>query len=313
MITIKGENLEDLKKTGIYCILNIVNGKKYIGSTKKSFYTRLKQHYQKLNNNKHHCIKLQNAWNKYGEEAFIFIIEEVICDFSTLLEREKFFIIKNDCINNGYNSNPDPNFSPMFNESSRTKSSITHKNWWKSKKEGMSEEAYKEFCKKYVHSYGKLPWNKGIKMTEEQTKKMHKPKIHGVSEKMKEVYVKNAVLAKDRSDYIIVFDINKTWLNTFYCISDLIEYSKSEYNILPIIPSKGKERFGKTLNSAKVLNHLKDGTSYKGLFFKRAPKSWKLSYANAVNSWKADQEPIMSQAESTLSEGAETSGEVKSS
>lgn len=28
MITIKGENLEDLKKTGIYCILNIVNGKK---------------------------------------------------------------------------------------------------------------------------------------------------------------------------------------------------------------------------------------------------------------------------------------------
>lgn len=142
---------------------------------------------------------------------------------------------------------------------------------------------------------------------------MHKPKIHGVSEKMKEVYVKNAVLAKDRSDYIIVFDINKTWLNTFYCISDLIEYSKSEYNILPIIPSKGKERFGKTLNSAKVLNHLKDGTSYKGLFFKRAPKSWKLSYANAVNSWKADQEPIMSQAESTLSEGAETSGEVKSS
>ena len=52
---------------------------------------------------------------------------------------------------------------------------------------------------------------------------------------------------------------------------------------------------------------------YKGLYFKRAPKSWKLSYANAENSWKADQEPIMSRAESTLSEGAETSGEVQSS
>ena len=51
----------------------------------------------------------------------------------------------------------------------------------------------------------------------------------------------------------------------------------------------------------------------KGLYFKRAPKSWKLSYANAENSWKADQEPIMSRAEGTPSEGAETSGEVQSS
>ena len=41
----------------------------------------------------------------------------------------------------------------------------------------------------------------------------------------------------------------------------------------------------------------------------RAPKSWKLSYANRENSWKAER-PIMSRAESTLSEGAETTGEI---
>lgn len=44
----------------------------------------------------------------------------------------------------------------------------------------------------------------------------------------------------------------------------------------------------------------------------RAPKSRKLSYANGMNSWKAEK-PIMSQAESTLSEGAETTGEVEPS
>ena len=63
----------------------------------------------------------------------------------------------------------------------------------------------------------------------------------------------------------------------------------------------------------KIANHIKDGTPYKGLYLKRAPKSWKLSCANAENSWKAESEPIMSRAESTLSEGAETSGEVQSS
>lgn len=47
-------------------------------------------------------------------------------------------------------------------------------------------------------------------------------------------------------------------------------------------------------------------------FFKRVPKDRKLPFANGMNSWKAEK-PIMSQAEGTPSEGAETTGEVKSS
>ena len=46
------------------------------------------------------------------------------------------------------------------------------------------------------------------------------------------------------------------------------------------------------------------------MYFERAPKSRKLSYANGMNSWKAETQPIMSQAVSTLTEGAETTGEV---
>ena len=44
----------------------------------------------------------------------------------------------------------------------------------------------------------------------------------------------------------------------------------------------------------------------------RAPKSRKLSYANGMNSWKAER-PIMSQAVDTSTEGAETTGELECS
>jgi len=112
------------------------------------------------------------------------------------------------------------------------------------------------------------------------------------------------------ADYILVYNINKEWVNTFRCNSDLVEYSKSEFNDLPLILRKNESRH---LDSSKIANHIKNGKPYKGLYLSRAPKSRKLSYANGMNSWKADPQPIMSQAESTLSEGAETTGEVESS
>lgn len=92
----------------------------------------------------------------------------------------------------------------------------------------------------------------------------------------------------------------------------MVDYSKSEFNDLPVILAKGKERFGKSLDPYKLCHHISAGTSYKGLYFKQAPKSRKLSYANGMNSWKAEK-PIMSQAEGTPSEGAETTGEVQPS
>ena len=147
-------------------------------------------------------------------------------------------------------------------------------------------------------------------MTEEQIINMKKPKVHGVSKAMKEVHIKNGQAFKDKAPYIIVYDLNKKWINTFWCTSDLVEYSSTEFNTLPLVLRKNGKR---TLNGSKICQHATDGTPYKGLYLMRAPKSMKISYANAANSWKALSEPIMSQAESTLSEGAETSGEVESS
>lgn len=313
-VRIRQENLDDLLKRGIYRIFSENTNKSYVGSTWKSFKARWKQHLSKLNNNKHHSKELQNAFNKYGTDSFICEILEIVLDKQILLDREAYYIEKYDAYHNGYNENPNPSKSPMENESSRIKSSKTHKRLWKNLEESMSPEEFIRYKEEYAKAHGKEkgsePWNKGIKMTEEQTKKMRKPKTHGVSQAMKDVHIKNAQRFKDKADYIIVYDLNKNWLNTFWCNSDLVNYSKSEFNVLPIKARKGVSN---SLDPSKIANHIKDGTPYKGLYLMRAPKSWKLSYANAENSWKAETEPIMSRAEGTLSEGAETSGEVQTS
>lgn len=283
----------------------------YIGSTWKSFSWRYKQHTTKLRQRKHHCSHMQFAWEKYGEECFVFEILEIVEDKNLLLEKERFYIEKYDSYKNGYNENPDPNLSPMFNKTSRLKSSITHKKIWDNLKSSMTEEEFKQYKQNYLEKRGfvkgKEAWNKGLKMSEEQTKNMKKPKVNGVSEAMKEVHRRNSQLAKDRADYVIVYDANNNWLNTFWCSSDLVEYSKSEYNDLPM---KLRANGTKFLDASKIANHIKNGKLYKGLYFKRAPKSRKLSYANGMNLWKAETQPIISQAEGTPSEGSETTGEV---
>lgn len=78
------------KKSGIYCILNLLNQKKYIGSS-KNIYDRLVNHKMMLKNNNHHNNYLQNSWNKYKSNNFIYIILEE-CDINKLIEREQFYI-----------------------------------------------------------------------------------------------------------------------------------------------------------------------------------------------------------------------------
>lgn len=75
----------------IYKILNTINGKFYIGRTIHPN-VRKRQHFSMLRKNIHHCIKLQNAYNKYNKEDFIFIIIET-CFNSEKREQELLDII----------------------------------------------------------------------------------------------------------------------------------------------------------------------------------------------------------------------------
>lgn len=91
-------------KTGIYKIQNTLNGKCYIGSS-INFKARKMQHFGKLKKGLHHSTKLQNAWNKYGDKAFIFT-PIIICCKNDLLFYEQTVIDGFDACKNGYNVRP---------------------------------------------------------------------------------------------------------------------------------------------------------------------------------------------------------------
>lgn len=78
------------KLSGIYCITNLVNGKKYIGQTVK-LGGRFRQHKCELSKKKNKCRILQNAFNKYGSHNFKFE-PLLICERSELNRYEEALI-----------------------------------------------------------------------------------------------------------------------------------------------------------------------------------------------------------------------------
>lgn len=57
----------------IYAITNIVTSRRYVGSSVDP-QRRWTTHRSELRYNRHHCTYLQNSFNKYGEENFVFSI-----------------------------------------------------------------------------------------------------------------------------------------------------------------------------------------------------------------------------------------------
>lgn len=90
---------------GIYAIEHIESGKRYIGSSQTMEY-RLPTHVWKLRKGIHHSRHLQAAWNKYGEDAFRFILV-LRCDSpEDLIEAEQLEIEMHGGIDNCYNVAP---------------------------------------------------------------------------------------------------------------------------------------------------------------------------------------------------------------
>ena len=90
-------------KAYIYFIINKVTNERYVGQT-TNLSRRKNEHFSKLNDNSHPNVKLQNAWNKYGETNFIF--EKIQYDNISKdeLNREEIkYIEQYDSYNNGYN------------------------------------------------------------------------------------------------------------------------------------------------------------------------------------------------------------------
>lgn len=83
-----------MKAPVIYKIRNVVNGKFYVGSTKDTR-ERFRTHRTRLRKNTHHSKHLQAAWNKYGEECFVFEIVEEVADIALLQAAEDVWLAAN--------------------------------------------------------------------------------------------------------------------------------------------------------------------------------------------------------------------------
>lgn len=92
-----------MRKSGIYCIENLINYKKYIGQS-VNIHNRWRQHKNELNSNMHFNDYLQKSWNKYGAENFRFYVLEY-CDVDRLDNLEVYYInlYKTLNRNHGYN------------------------------------------------------------------------------------------------------------------------------------------------------------------------------------------------------------------
>ena len=120
---------------GIYCIECVETKTKYIGQTYENFYRRWTFHKWHLKNNRHSNIYLQNAWNKYGTDNFIFypvesfeISQKDTITKTSLDELERKYIQQFDTFINGFNLTTGGESCKMLPLSDEAKRKIGEKN-----------------------------------------------------------------------------------------------------------------------------------------------------------------------------------------
>lgn len=85
----------DFSLSGIYKIINKVNGYYYVGSARHISFKnggRFEEHIDLLRKQKHFSRLLQNAWDMYGENNFSFEIVENNISYSKLRETEQKYL-----------------------------------------------------------------------------------------------------------------------------------------------------------------------------------------------------------------------------
>jgi group I intron endonuclease len=149
------------KISGIYCIENTVNKKKYIGSS-QNVYKRRNRHFSELKCGKHKNSKLQSSYNKHGKDAFIFYVLEEIADERLLIEAEQKYI--ND-FNPEYNINLIANSSLGVKRSEETKEKVRQANL------GLKHPEWRNKIKSEAQG-GENHWTQKKGFSEESKKKM---------------------------------------------------------------------------------------------------------------------------------------------
>ncbi|GAB1795501.1 GIY-YIG nuclease family protein [Priestia megaterium] len=108
---------------GIYMIKNKLNNKIYIGQS-INLERRITAHIRDFNKGTHRNHYLQRAWDKYGEENFLFTILEY-CETDELDKKEMYYIKEFNSLveNHGYNLDTGGNLNRNFSKATRVKMS----------------------------------------------------------------------------------------------------------------------------------------------------------------------------------------------
>ncbi len=206
---------------GIYQIRNLKNGKRYIGQA-NNLRRRWNEERSELGRNKNKPnMHLQNAWNRYGSESFVFEMLEVIDEptRTVLVEREQYWVDFYNANNKyyGYNKRICVESCLGFKHSEETKDKLrnkvvseeTRKRMSLSstgEKNGMFGRHHSEEAKKKIGlaNRSKLTWTKVREM-----RKKYVPKVYSMHKLAEEYAVSIGT----------VFSIinNKTWKGVKKC------------------------------------------------------------------------------------------------
>jgi len=204
-------------KIGVYCIENIENNKKYIGSS-KHVYKRRNSHFNELKRGKHKNIKLQRSYDKHGRDKFVFYIIEVIDSEIKLIEREQFYI---DKIKPEYNINLIANSSLGVKRSDETKEKVRQANLglkhpeWRNKIKGKAQGGENHWTNKKVFS------DKSKEKMSNTHKELYKNGYVSPLKGKKKTKEQIDNHRKTISKTVIQYDLNgvfiKEWLNCYEC------------------------------------------------------------------------------------------------
>lgn len=215
--------------SGIYKIINIINGIYYIGRSKNIF-RRLYDHITDLKNNKHINDYLQNAWNKYGYINFNFLILEnstqdpLLKDNNILQKLEQDYLDiafgeENLCYNLNLQANggeiSEYSRQKISNKLKGKPKSLEHKLQLSIANKGLRKGiplTEKTKQKLSLSKIGVLPWIKGKKHKPETIEKMRK---RHRGKKLSQEHIKNLARAKISSTvyhfYNEMLDLHKIY------------------------------------------------------------------------------------------------------
>ena len=239
--------MKDITKiSGIYKIVNRIDGKYYVGSS-QDIGKRWKSHVNELKRNRHWNIHLQRSWNKYGNENFKFVICKE-CPVYRLFECEQEELNR-ITVETSYNINLS-SFSPMrgkhHSKDSKLKLSISHKGKLRSEEHRLNLS--KSLKGKYV---GKLHPQFGKQLSLQHKLKISKSNSGKIRNPQSKILMSKAKSGSKHPNY------NHTTYKFFNKTTNIIEkctkhelekkYNLVQSNVVRIITKERKSHRGWTV------------------------------------------------------------------